>query len=619
VGARRCVPALAALVLWAAPAGAQTGGGEQAAGARVGGGEQAAGARVGGDEQAGVAQVGGDAASAEPSRSTVRATTVRGTTTLVEPQRYDRAPPGRSRTAREVLRAAAAVPAVRRVRAEHTRAYARAYLAGPGRWQVSWYDPGRPAREEVAQVVVDDRSGRVLEAWTGVQVAWPMARGYPGAFGRSVNAPWVWLGLCALFVLPFARPPLRLLHLDLAVLLAFSASYAFFNAAELGVSVPSAYPLLAYLLVRMLAIAASRSRAAADPAPPARAPLRLAVPAGFLVLALVFLLGFRVALNVTDGNVIDVGYASVVGADRLAGGEPLYGAFPAGIERGDTYGPALYAAYVPFEQVLSWSGSWDALPAAHAAALAFDLGCVLLLFLLGRRIRGPGLGLLLAYLWAAYPFTLLAANSGANDAIVPLLVLAALLAAGRPAARGAMLALAGLTKLAPLALAPLFATYDGGSPRRSRARAALLFAVAFGATAVAVIAPFDLGVLADRTLGFQAGRDSPFSIWGGHDVLQAVSQIGAVALALVVAVLPRRRDLVSLAALAAAVLIALQLTTDHWFYLYLVWFAPLVWIAILAPYEAGAGRSTGSIESARRGSEARMSTALTHGSSSAES
>ncbi len=55
-----------------------------------------------------------------------------------------------------------------------------------------------------------------------------------------------------LFVLPFLRPPLRLLHLDLAVLLAFSVSYAFFNAAELGVSVPSAYPLLAYLLARML-------------------------------------------------------------------------------------------------------------------------------------------------------------------------------------------------------------------------------------------------------------------------------------------------------------------------------------------------------------------------------
>jgi hypothetical protein len=31
------------------------------------------------------------------------------------------------------------------------------------------------------------------------------------------------------------------------------------------------------------------------------------------------------------------------------------------------------------------------------------------------------------------------------------------------------------------------------------------------------------------------------------------------------------------------VLIAAQLGADHWFYLYLVWFAPLVWIALLSP------------------------------------
>ena len=41
-------------------------------------------------------------------------------------------------------------------------------------------------------------------------------------------------------------------------------------------------------------------------------------------------------------------------------------------------------------------------------------------------------------------------------------------------------------------------------------------------------------------------------------------------LALAVAVVPRRRDEVTLAALAAAVLIAVQLVVSHWFYLYLV-------------------------------------------------
>ena len=119
---------------------------------------------------------------------------------LVEPERYDRPPPGRRMSARAVLRIAESLPAVRAVRADHPDAYARAYLTErPGGWQVSLFappPPGELVREEVAQVLVDDRSGRVREAWTGLQVAWPMARGYPGAFGRAVNAPWVvWIGL----------------------------------------------------------------------------------------------------------------------------------------------------------------------------------------------------------------------------------------------------------------------------------------------------------------------------------------------------------------------------------------------------------------------------------------
>src|SRR6185369_1916714 len=120
-----------------------------------------------------------------------------------------------------------------------------------------------------------------------------------------------------------------------------------------------------------------------------------------------------IGLNVTDSNVIDVGYAGVIGADHLTGGEPLYGAFPDDNEHGNTYGPVNYLAYVPFEQVLPWSGSWDDLPAAHGAALVFDLLVVGLLFFLGRRIRGPGTGLVLAYTWVAFPFSLFVSNTNA--------------------------------------------------------------------------------------------------------------------------------------------------------------------------------------------------------------
>ena len=42
--------------------------------------------------------------------------------------------------------------------------------------------------------------------------------------------------------------------------------------------------------------------------------------------------------------------------------------------------------------------------------------------------------------------------------------------------------------------------------------------------------------------------------------------------------------MVGLAALAAAVVIALQLGVTHWFYLYIVWFLPFVLVALFARY-----------------------------------
>jgi uncharacterized membrane protein YwaF len=54
------------------------------------------------------------------------------------------------------------------------------------------------------------------------------------------------------------------------------------------------------------------------------------------------------------------------------------------------------------------------------------------------------------------------------------------------------------------------------------------------------------------------------------------------ALSLALAFVPRRKSLVQVAALSAALLIALQLTMQHWFYLYVVWFFPLALVALAA-------------------------------------
>ena len=47
---------------------------------------------------------------------------------------------------------------------------------------------------------------------------------------------------------------------------------------------------------------------------------------------------------------------------------------------------------MPFEQALPWSGKWDDLPAAHAAAIAFDLLTLLFLFLAGGGSAAPAWG-----------------------------------------------------------------------------------------------------------------------------------------------------------------------------------------------------------------------------------
>ena len=514
-------------------------------------------------------------------------------------------PPGHRLTSKRAIAIAEVVPKIARVLREHPGSYPTAYTKGATQWQVSVFS--KVGRVELGQVTIDDLTGGVLEAWTGYQVAWTMARGYDGAFGRRVTAWYVWVPMCLLFLVPFLplRRPRRLswLHLDLLVLVGFSLSLLEFDRARIGLSVPFVYPLLGYLLVRMGLLAVRRSRPE---------PLRLLVPASWLAVALVFLIGFRVGLNVTNSNVIDVGYSGVIGAHRLVHGQPLYGTWPKDDASGDTYGPVNYYAYVPFERAFPWSGRWDDLPAAHAA-ICFDLLTIGGLFLLGRRVRGPTLGIVLAYAWASFPFTLYASSTNSNDALVALLLVATLLAISRPAARGAFAALAGLTKFAPLALAPLFARTPSDVPRRVRSGpvSLVLYTVGFGFTALLAMVPIlvggDLHTFWEHTIVFQRDRQAPFSVWGlygGLDTLQTAVQLAAALLAVAVAFVPRRRTLVQTAALGAAVLIALQLGVTYWFYLYIVWFFPLAIVALLGRYgDPAAAAPDSAVEAGRSGNE----------------
>jgi hypothetical protein len=128
------------------------------------------------------------------------------------------------------------------------------------------------------------------------------------------------------------------------------------------------------------------------------------------------------------------------------------------------------------------------------------------------------------------------------------------------------------------------------------------FFLAFILTAAIVSIPAlthdSLHTIYERTIEYQANRGSPFSVWGlyGLHGPETVVQAAAVMLALALAVIPRRPDVIGLAAACAAIVIATQLGIEHWFYLYIPWFFPLVMVVLLGarpPARAGSAGSEG--------------------------
>jgi hypothetical protein len=157
------------------------------------------------------------------------------------------------------------------------------------------------------------------------------------------------------------------------------------------------------------------------------------------------------------------------------------------------------------------------------------------------------------------------------------------MARDRASAAAAALAigLGAAAKFVTAALAPLFVR-----------RSPLIFAGTLVLVLALVVVPFvpdgGLRELYDRTIGYQASRPSPFSIWGQVESLgwlQTLAKAGAGVLALLAAFRPRRPDLRQTAALGAAILIAVELAATHWFYLYVVWFVPFAFVTLFAAHD----------------------------------
>ena len=87
----------------------------------------------------------------------------------------------------------------------------------------------------------------------------------------------------------------------------------------------------------------------------------------------------------------------------------------------------------------------------------------------------------------------------------------------------------------------------------------------------------------ERSIGAQTGRSSPFSVWGQASALEPLRDAilaGTAALAVFLAFRPRRKSLLQVSAFSAALLLGVQLTLHHWFYLYIVWWFPLLLFAL---------------------------------------
>ncbi|QIN82543.1 hypothetical protein GBA63_07730 [Rubrobacter tropicus] len=489
-------------------------------------------------------------------------------------------------TEAEAVRLAASDAEVRGELAEHGP-YTTGARYEDGRWTVRFYVDetgmvgGRPTDQgkEVATVQIDDETWVIDSVQTGDQVGWLMARGISGAYGKQANYPWVWGPLALAFALAFVRTDklFSLRNLDIVMLLGFLVSHSFFRQGIVLEAVVLWYPPLIYLLGRTLLMGFGIGE---------RVEKTSNLPTWLLLLLAGLAAGLVLALN-TDSRVIDVGYAGVVGADRIIGGEIPYGNMPPDVGTGDTYGPLNYLLYVPFVLMFGFSGNWDFLPAAHALTMFSFVAGAMALFIAGYKLSGPKGASAMVFAWAAFPYTLYATNNNTNDVIVAAISAIALAAAASPLARGATVAAGFAVKLYPLMLGPLWISHDGWKRRPITDFVLGGLGVVLISFAILLIPgqPIEAARLFyESTLAFQGDRVSPWTIFTQVPelaFLQRPLTAFAIFLAVLVAFVPRRRTVRRLAALSAAVIIAFQLTVNYWFYAYVVWFEPFVFLSLL--------------------------------------
>lgn len=478
----------------------------------------------------------------------------------------------------EAMKLASAQPRIKKLLSEYDT-YVTDAEYKDGEWIVHYWVGEGEDQEEVARVGVDDESWGINYVYTGDQVGWQMARGDFGAYGKQANNWWVWGPMALIFALAFVRTDklYSLRNLDVLVMLSFLVSHGFFRAGISYEAVLLWYPPLIYLLIRTLLMGFGIGE---------RVDRTSSFPTWLLVALAVAASGLVLGLNISS-RVIDVGYASVVGADRILEGMIPYGNMPSDVGTGDTYGPLNYLLYVPAVMIFGFAGEWGYLPAAHAVTIfAFLLGAAALLFA-GWKFSGFRVGAALFLAWAVFPYTLYSTNNNTNDVLVAAVTAVGLALATSPVARGVTIAAGFAIKLYPILLVPLWALHDDS--RRSPILKFVLGGLAVVAASFWVLflgGDFvdNVRLFYEKTIAYQGARDTPWTIFTQvpqTKVLQSPLIAAVILLGFILGAFPRVRTVRRLAALSAAVVIAFQLTTSYWFYPYITWFQPLIFLALL--------------------------------------
>ena len=424
---------------------------------------------------------------------------------------------------------------------------------------------------------------------------------------RIANLPALLVGLSVLFVLVMASMPLlSLRNLDVLVLATFTLSAWLTGHGLLDASLYLAYPLLAYLALRFLWMAAHGSGSDTS------ASLYWRVTRGWslkerrrvLTFVAAGLAAITAILTVSSSGVSDVGVASLAGATDLIHGTVPYGHIPDFIIHGDTYPLLNYVAFVPLAAVWPVTDAFSDPQGALVLTALLTLGAALAVYrLVGRNAVGDsedaGAGseppefasLRATVAWLTFPPVLLAATSGSNDIVLAfclLLVLATMASARRSAM---LLGVAAWVKVTPVVALPVWIGRMGRREAfRTVAGLTLLSAVILGGL-VALGGPGAVSSMVDA-MRFQFERRSLFSLFGtgtGLGPLQAVAQALLVASVVGMTMAVRRdpvlrEDPVRLAAMLTALMLLAQLAANYWSWAYLPWvLAPA--LLVLAPAE----------------------------------